>query len=99
MEEQKVQAPAENKGVTKKVKIVNPPVPAIEEVYVDGIAGIMGRGGVFKLDCYRVDGVERETEAEVRRISHRLVLPASSMGELIQIVQGVMKTAVKNKEK
>jgi hypothetical protein len=83
---------------TGKAKMKKPAFPAVEEIFVDGIAGIMGRGGVFKLDCYRVDGVEDDGKTELRRISHRLVLPAASINELIQVVQGVVKSAAKAKE-
>ena len=49
-----------------KVKMAPNPFP-VEEIYVDGIAGIFRRGGILKLDCYRVAGVDREDGAEVRR--------------------------------
>lgn len=88
----------ETKSEVKKIKMVGSPLSAVEEIYVDGISGMMGRGGIIKLDCYRVEGVEKESDAEVRRISHRLVLPASSLSELIQVVQGVIKSANKAKE-
>jgi len=92
------QKTAEEKSATKRAKIVIPSAPPIEEIYIDGIAGLMGRGGVVKLDCYRVDGFDKEAEAEVRRISHRLVLPATSLGELIKLIQGVAKSSAKIKE-
>ena len=36
-----------------KVKMVANPLP-VEEIYIDGFAGLMTRGGVVKLDLYRV---------------------------------------------
>lgn len=83
----------------KKVKYLKTSPVEVEELYVDGISGVMARNGVFKLDCYRIAGIDSEDNAEVRRVSHRLVIPAVSMGELIQVVQGVVQSAAKAKEK
>lgn len=94
--ETKVQEPGKQQG--QKIKMIKTNGSDIEEIYVDGISGVMARNGVFKLDCYRVAGIDKEDNAEVRRISHRLVIPAVSMGELIQVVQGVVQNAAKLKE-
>ena len=55
----------------------------------------MGRGGVVKLDCYRVVGMDKEDNAEIRQISHKLVLPASSIAELVNVVKGIQSAAKK----
>ena len=96
-QESQSSAPVEQKEV-QKVKIQNPTFPAVKEIFVDGISGIIGRGGIFKLDCYSVEGVTDDGKSEIRRISHRLVMPAASMGELVKVVQGVVKSAAKAKE-
>lgn len=85
-------ASQEKPGATANVNFVENPFP-IEEVFVDGIAGIFGRGGVFKIDCYSALGHNPETNTETRRITQRVVLPGSAMAELIKAVQGVVKTA------
>ena len=81
----------------QKVKIAPNPFP-VEELYIDGISGVLGRGGVFKIDCYRVVGFDQEDKAEVRRVTHRIVLPASAMPELAQAVRGIAKSAAKDKK-
>ena len=59
-----------------------------EEIYVDGIAGLSVRAGVAKIDCYSVAPHEQSRdEPEVRRLSHRLVLPALALNELLQVLQ------------
>jgi hypothetical protein len=83
----------------KKVKMIKTNGSDIEEIFVDGIAGVLSRNGVFKLDCYRVVTLDSEEDAEVRRVSHRLVIPAGSMGELIQAVQGIVQKNAKASEK
>ena len=62
----------------------------IEEIYVDGVAGMSLRAGVAKIDCYRVVGQQQSEEGvgqEVRRVAHRLVMPALALNELAQILQ------------
>ena len=62
------------------------PPPA--EIYVDGIAGLSMRSGIAKIDCYSVAPNEQSrNEPEVRRLSHRLVLPAMALNELMQVLQ------------
>lgn len=67
-------------------KMVPSPLPP-EEMYVDGVNAIIGRPGVIKLECYRVLGMDKETSAEVRSVSHRLVLPAAALPELVGLFQ------------
>ena len=58
-----------------------------DEIFVDGVSGILARPGVVKLDCYRVLRIDREDNAEVRTMTHRLVMPAGSMRELAKLLQ------------
>jgi hypothetical protein len=77
-----------------KVKMAANPHP-IEEIYVDGVSGILGRSSVCKLDCYRVVGVDREDDnAEIRRITHRLVIPTSAVPELLQIFKALSEAGM-----
>ena len=87
-----------NPNEAPKVKMVPNPFP-VEEVYVDGISAVRGRGGVFKLECYRIAGTDQEDGAEVRRVTHRLVFPSIGMNELVQAVQGVVKNMENNQKK
>lgn len=75
-----------------KVKVVGDPAD-VEEFYVDGILGVAGRGGVVKLDCYRVVGIDNESKAEIRKVVRRLVLPVSAINELANVVKGVAEGA------
>ena len=59
-----------------------------DEIYVDGVSGILGRGGVIKLDCFRVMGVDRD-QAEIRTVTHRLVLPAGAIPGLVRLFQNM----------
>ena len=72
-----------------KIKMVGTPGPA-DELYVDGINGALIRRDVIKLDCYRVMGVNTEDKAEVRAVTHRLVLPTASVPELARLFQGLV---------
>lgn len=71
-----------------KVKVVGDPAD-VEEIYADGILGVAGRGGVIKLDCYRVVGIDKESKAEIRKIVKRLVLPVAAVNELASAVKGI----------
>ncbi len=59
-----------------------------DELYVDGISAIIGRAGVIKLDCYRVVGVDKDN-AEVRSVSHRLVLPAGAVPGQVRLFENM----------
>ncbi|MEG3639367.1 hypothetical protein [Magnetococcus sp. PR-3] len=76
----------------EKVKMVPNPQP-VEEVYMDGVAGIMARGGVIKINGYKVVGLDKDDNAEVRRVTHQIVLPAVALAELAHGVQMVLKGA------
>jgi hypothetical protein len=73
----------------QKIKMVGTPGPA-DELYVDGINGALVRRDVIKLDCYRVMGINSEDKAEVRAVTHRLVLPTASVPELARLFQGLV---------
>ncbi len=73
-------------------KMVPSPVPP-EERYADGVNAIIGRPGVIKLECYRVLGVDRETNAEIRTVTHRLVLPAVALPELVGLFQKMVEAS------
>ena len=76
-----------------RAKLVNNPHP-VDEVYVDGIAGILGRASVCKLDCYSVVGIDREDDnAEIRRVTHRLVMPTAALPDLIQMIKTLTESA------
>ena len=63
--------------------------PPAEEIYVDGISSLSFRANVVKLDCYRVVGQNPQENIENRMVSHRLVMPAAALQELIQLLQNV----------
>jgi len=90
-------ASQEKTEATAKVEFVENPFP-VQEIFVDGIAGIFGRGGVFKIDCYSALGLNPETNTETRRITQRVVLPGSAMAELIKAVQGIVKSTEGSKK-
>jgi hypothetical protein len=89
-------SPPESKGAN--VKMAPNPFP-VEELYVDGITGITGRGGVLKMDCYRVAGVDKKDQSEIRQVTHRLVLPVVALAELAQAMQQVKETVKQAKQK
>ncbi len=86
-EPEKQQADAQPETAAQNVKMVTSPQPP-EEIYVDGVSGILGRGGVIKLDCFRVMGVDRD-RAEIRTVTHRLVLPAQAIPGLVRLFQNM----------
>ncbi len=77
---------AETTEKKQTVKVVPNPLPP-EEIYVDGVSAIIGRPGVIKLECYRAVGVDKEAKAEVRTVTHRLVLPSAVLPELVGLLQ------------
>ncbi len=77
---------AETTEKKQTVKMVPNPLPP-EEIYVDGVSAILGRPGVIKLECHRAVGVDQETKAEVRTVTHRLVLPSAVLPELVGLFQ------------
>ncbi len=62
-----------------------------EDTFVDGVSGIAGGRDIVKLEFYRVVGFDPEDKKEVRVQSHRLVLPRSSIPELMQVLQGYIQ--------
>ena len=85
------QADAQPETPAPNVKMVPSPQPP-EEIYVDGVSGILGRGGVIKLDCFRVMGVDKE-QVEIRTVTHRLVLPAGAVPGLVRLSVGQQSVA------
>jgi hypothetical protein len=81
---------AETTEKKQSFKMVASPLPP-EEMYADGVNAIIGRPGVIKLECYRVLGVDRETNAEIRTVIHRLVLPAVALPELVGLFQKMVE--------
>jgi len=81
----------------RKVKLVGD-MTQVDEVFVDGISGVIGRGGIIKLDFYRLLGFDQGEEAEVRQIVQRLVLPTSAIPELAQAIKGVAEAGQKSAE-
>jgi hypothetical protein len=62
------------------------PTPVESVQYVDGTHALSVRNGVAKLDFYEAVGPAPEGEGEIRRIAHRLVLPAAAIPELADIL-------------
>ena len=82
-------------GPANQAKLVSPPSPP-EEFFVDGVSGFTARGGVIKIDLYKVVGVEDNTE--LRTISHRMILPNIAMNELAELLRQVTEAANKARE-
>ena len=74
------------------VKAVANPLP-IDEFFADGVGSLMSRGGVVKLDLFRVVGYERDSKAELRQVTHRLVLPLSAVPDIVKIFSSVARAA------
>ena len=74
------------------VKMVPNPAP-IDEVYVDGTSGLISRGGVIKLDLFRVVGIDPADKTESRQVSHRLVLPMSALPDLLKVFQSLVRAS------
>ncbi len=74
------------------VKMVPNPAP-VDELYVDGSSGLISRGGVIKLDLFRVVGIDPADKTESRQVSHRLVLPMSALPELLKVFQSLARAA------
>ncbi len=68
----------------KFVQLQTPP----DDTYADGIIGIAAGRDVVKLEFYRSVGFDAEDNKEIRILSHRLVLPRSSLPELMRMLQG-----------
>ena len=84
----KNEAEAQPATAPPNVRMVSSTQPP-DEIYVDGVSAIIGRGGVIKLDCYRVVGVGKRDNAEVRSVTHRLVLPAGAVPGLVRLFQNM----------
>ncbi len=72
--------------------------PPPEEIYVDGVSGLYFRSGVVKLNCYRVVRHDPEENKETRMETHRLVMPAMALQELIQLLQNASQAQKSRRE-
>ena len=79
-------------GARRKIKLVANPAP-VEELFVDGVAGVFNRSGVVKLNLFRVTGIEPGSKAELRQLCHRLVLPLTALPELLRLLQALTRAA------
>ncbi len=68
----------------KFISLQTPP----DDTFADGMSGIAAVRDVVKLEFYRSVGFDAEDKKEIRILSHRLVLPRSSVPELMQMLQG-----------
>lgn len=85
-------APAQKKPRGLKYKLVANTAP-VDELYVDGVVSFIARAGVIKLDCYRVQTVEKDGDkAEIRQITNRVVLPTAALPELYYLLKGVLES-------
>jgi hypothetical protein len=75
----------ENGPATHPFRYVQRP-DSVEDSFADGAAGIVVGRNVLKLDLYRVVGMDRENEQELRTTSHRMVLPLTAVPELINLL-------------
>lgn len=80
-----------------KVRMVSNPMPP-EEIYVDGVSGAFARGGVLKFDCYRVLGYDRNENVELRSVTHRLVLPAVMVPDLVRLFQNMANGGARRRD-
>jgi hypothetical protein len=73
----------------------NPRPP--DEVFADGVASVLARPGLVKLECYRVMRIDREDNAEVRCVTHRLVLPSGAVPDLLRMLTDLTRAAGRSK--
>lgn len=85
---------AERQGGGRSVKLM-PNNHPVEDIYVDGALGMFARAGVVKINLYRVLGTDAGDDAEVRSLSHRLVMPVSALPELVRLIQSMARSARK----
>lgn len=73
--------------------IIQPAVPLIGDSikYVDGVYSVSVRNGVAKIDFYEAIGPSKDGDSEVRRVSHRIVLPLVALSELAEVLSRAMK--------
>ena len=80
-------SPSTGKQTTPPLTVKTVTGPPPEEIYVDGISSLSFRANVVKLDCYRVVGQDPKENTENRMVAHRLVMPATALQELVQLLQ------------
>ncbi|SMN11217.1 hypothetical protein SPBRAN_1457 [uncultured Candidatus Thioglobus sp.] len=68
---------------------------SVNEVYMDGTASISIRQNVAKIDFYQASPVPNEEgsdkQRELRKVSHRLVMPVSGLSEMREVLDQIMK--------
>ena len=79
-------------GARANVKMIDNPHP-VDEFYVDGVGSLLSRGGIVKLDLFRVVGYEPDTKQELRQVSHRLVLPLAALPDFLKVFQSMARAA------
>lgn len=74
----------------------------IVEIYADGVIGISLRHGVATVETYRVIGIDEQTKAEIRRVSHRMMMPLAGLDEFTALLrrmsQAISQQATQAKE-
>lgn len=63
----------------------------VGEAFADGVFGVTLRNGIAKIELYSVIGLDDQSKTEVRRVSHRLILPMAGLNELAVIMQRMAK--------
>jgi len=74
-----------------------PDITQQDEIYVDGVMSLHLRAGVAKIDFYKVTG-QNQNNKEIRKISHRIILPTVALSELEKILNN-MKQEIKRRKK
>ena len=83
--------PAAAMGERAVAAMPSEPSSDVEEIYVDGFSSLFFRAGVVKVDCYRISEHDPQTNQELGRLSHRLVMPAVALNDLVRLLQNAMK--------
>ena len=79
-------------------KMIPNPNP-VTEIFADGVAGLMGRRGVIKLELYSVIGHDADANTENRQITHRLVMPIAAVPELGKLLESMARAAKEAQDK
>jgi hypothetical protein len=65
------------------------------EIYADGVMSFAIRSGVLKIDFYQSVAPTPDGKGEFRRLSHRVALPLTALGEMKEYLQQIEAAAVK----
>lgn len=74
----------------RKAKLVDGGIPP-EEIYVDGVVGIIPRPGVAKIDCFRFVGIDTKEKAELHSVTHRIVMPVAALPRLAELINDLIQ--------